>query len=214
MATSTRPNNTAAKKSAAVAAVKATAAKKTAPKKAPAKAAPAPKAAPATVPNTAGWYPPKASAPGTLRYWTEDGWIGRPQTAAAIAEAVEDDQPLAVIAFEGRELTVRRPAPEQLGVWSRTAGRLNKVRDAAGAMTKEQQGQEAAKLLGLAIKIIESVLVEEADKEWLEDRMLAGGKGGLKLERASDIITLTVTEFNQTRAAAPTTGPVPKARRR
>lgn len=90
------------------------------------------------------------------------------------------------IQFEGREIYVRLPRPEQLLVWQRTVRQLQK------ADTASFTGTEAMQALERARRIIDSVLANQADKDWLDDELLDGTFG---LREASQIITMTVEAY-------------------
>lgn len=102
------------------------------------------------------------------------------------------------IEFQGRQLWVRVPSPEQLLVWKRTLTKLQ------GADVDGWNGEQVMAALERTRKIIDSVLVHETDKDWLDDQML-DRKLGL-IETAS-LIQLTVEAFQtdgnrETRRAA------------
>lgn len=103
-----------------------------------------------------------------------------------------------------RKMTVRMPGPEQLAVWQRTARRM------AGVDPQALTSEEAMKLLDRGLRVIQSVLVDAADRDWLEDQLL---DGNTTLEEAAKIVTLAMDAFNDNGKAAPKTGPVKKARR-
>jgi hypothetical protein len=107
------------------------------------------------------------------------------------------------VTFGGRDLTVSMPTPEQLAVWQRTARRMTGVDPAT--MT----GEEAMKLLDRGLKVIQSVLPNPDDRDWLEDELL---DGNLTLEAAAGIVTAAVAAY-RTNGGPPKTGPVKKARR-
>lgn len=123
---------------------------------------------------------------------------------AAPAETAADS-----IMFMGRTMLVQAPSPEQLSVWQRLATR-------AQAMTGAGlTGDGAARLFGRAHRVIESVLVDEHDREWLEDQFL---DRALTLEQAADILTLTVNVFQariqaQVDNTPPKNGPTVRRRR-
>lgn len=106
--------------------------------------------------------------------------------------------------FRGRNLSVSMPTPEQLAVWQRTAKRMTGVDP--DALT----GPEAMKLLDRGLKVIQSVLPEQDDRDWLEDELL---DGALTLEQAAGIVTQAVAAFGNSNGKAPKAGPVKKARR-
>lgn len=90
------------------------------------------------------------------------------------------------ISFAGRQLWVKMPSPEQLLVWKRTLVQLQ------GADVTGWNGEQVMKALERTRKIIDSLLVHETDKEWLDDEMLAGTIG---LMDTAGIINGTVEAF-------------------
>lgn len=108
------------------------------------------------------------------------------------------------ILFEGRELDVAMPGAEQLAVWQRTAKRM------AGYDPNSGDGPEAMKLLDRGMRVIESVLPGQDDRDWLEDQLL---DGNLTLEKAAAIVTQTVEAFRD-QPANGKARPVKKAARR
>lgn len=90
------------------------------------------------------------------------------------------------IPFHGRQLWVRMPSPEQLLVWKRT------LRQLQGADVSGWNGEQVMKALERTRLIIDSLLVHEVDKEWLDDEMLAGTIG---LMDTAQIINGTVDAF-------------------
>lgn len=90
------------------------------------------------------------------------------------------------IEFAGRKLWVRMPSPEQLLVWKRTLKQLQ------GADVTGWNGEQVMKALERTRAIIDSLLVHDTDKEWLDDEMLAGTIG---LKDTASIINQTVEAF-------------------
>ncbi len=118
------------------------------------------------------------------------------------------------IDFQGRSLWVKMPSPEQLLVWKRT---LKKLQDAD---TEGWNGEQAMIALERTRKIIDSVLVNKADVEWLDDEMLAGN---VNLLATASIIQMAVDAFvdaaeaegnRETRRAAEKKTPAKKATRK
>jgi hypothetical protein len=118
------------------------------------------------------------------------------------------------IDFQGRSLWVKMPSPEQLLVWKRT---LKKLQDAD---TEGWNGEQAMIALERTRKIIDSVLVNKADVEWLDDEMLAGN---VDLLATASIIQKAVDAFvaaaeaegnRETRRAAEKKTPAKKATRK
>jgi hypothetical protein len=118
------------------------------------------------------------------------------------------------IDFQGRSLWVKMPSPEQLLVWKRT---LKKLQDTD---TEGWNGEQAMIALERTRKIIDSVLVNKADVEWLDDEMLAGN---VNLLATASIIQMAVDAFvdaaeaegnRETRRAAEKKTPAKKATRK
>jgi hypothetical protein len=106
----------------------------------------------------------------------------------------------------GRPVRVRRPTAEHIAVWQRLAKQWAAL--GSGAMSNG----DAMALLDRAMRIVETILADRADWEWLMDQML---EGVLKLDQVVGIVGLTVDAYrNDAAEAAPATGPAPKARRR
>lgn len=141
------------------------------------------------------------------------------KTAATVASVPEEPQTgqtpdQAPITFMGRKILVQAPTAEQIGVWQRTARRFEDAdlthRPGDSPDVLVAKNRKAGKLLDRGIKIIESVLVDEDDRDWLEDQLL---DRVMTLGEAANIISLAVDAFGQAEQA-PRTGPAPKARRR
>jgi hypothetical protein len=102
------------------------------------------------------------------------------------------------IDFQGRTMWVRIPRPEALLVWKRTLKKLQDVE------TGDWGGDEVMAALERTRKIIDSLLVNEVDKDWLDDEMLDSRIG---LIETAQIINLTVEAYaaddnRETRRAA------------
>jgi hypothetical protein len=212
---------------------------KKAPAKAPAARAPrvrAPAAPPlvaADAPPTSppGWYP--APAPGMSeepyrRYWDGQAWAGvavpadevtAPEPAADEVTAPDTDA-LAIdpITFRGRTMAVNALDAGKLGVWQIIVDEFNAVGDgpppgASAAMVKAH-AEKLGRLLKQGTKVIRSVLADDTDRDWLMDQLM---ESDLTLQEAAEIVHLAVAAFvaaKQGTAAAPTTGPVGRVRRR
>lgn len=139
------------------------------------------------------------------------------------------------ITFRGRVMAVTRPSEDQMALWQRIATRAQTFQresqtpkpcpdcQGTGALagddtcqacagTGDANTRTALRLFNQTMNIITSVLVDEADKDWLEDELVGGA---IDLVDASEILTLTVSALIASRRqAAPRTGPAPKARRR
>jgi hypothetical protein len=70
--------------------------------------------------------------------------------------------------FHGRSVKVRQPTPDQLMAWDRLLSRLD------AASSQGMSADEARKLWGRCLLIINSTIADDDDREWLEDRQLDG----------------------------------------
>lgn len=102
-------------------------------------------------------------------------------------EVVPQVVPELPLDFRGREIFVKMPSPEQLLVWKRTLNQLQ------GAEVDGWNGAQVMRALERTRLIIDSVLANQVDKEWLDDEMLAGNVG---LMETAQIINQTVEVFS------------------
>lgn len=111
------------------------------------------------------------------------------------------------IQFRGREIMVKFPTDGQLIVWQRT------VRNLQSTDTNSWTGEDALRAGERAAKIIDSVIVNRADRDWLDDETLDKGLG--LIDRA-EIITLTIKAFGggEEKTPAKKATPVKRARRK
>lgn len=142
------------------------------------------------------------------------GIVGHVTAPNAPAPAVPELPPELEIQFQGRALRVKMPTPEQLLVWKRT---LRQLQDAEVKLWNAEQVMVA---LERARRIIDTMLADPADVEWLDDEMLAGT---VDLMSAFSVINQTVAAFadaaqaegnRETRRAAVKAAPAKKATRR
>lgn len=102
--------------------------------------------------------------------------------------AQQPGQPLeAGIEFQGRTIRVRMPEPEQIVVWRRT---LKRIQDSD---VHQMSGQEIMAALERVRVIIDSVMLDPADIDWLDDEMMAGR---VKLVDAAKIVADAMMAFN------------------
>ncbi len=94
--------------------------------------------------------------------------------------------PEADIEFQGRTIRVRMPRPEAILVWQRT------LRGLQSADTLGWDGDQVFAALERACKIINSVMVNRVDIDWLDDSML---ENTVDLIGASEIIRKSVEAF-------------------
>ena len=90
------------------------------------------------------------------------------------------------IEFMGRTLYIRMPRPEQILVWQRTLNRLQ------SPDSQDWNGVQVLAALERTRKIIDSLLADPKDIEWLDDGMLSGQIG---LKDTATIITRAVEKF-------------------
>jgi hypothetical protein len=90
------------------------------------------------------------------------------------------------IEFLGREMYVHMPSPEQLLVWRRVLDRLQRVD------TAEASGMELLNALERFRKIVDSLMANPKDIDWLDDEMLAGR---LAIQELAPMIPLAVVAF-------------------
>lgn len=125
-----------------------------------------------------------------------------------------------------RRMKVTPVNPEQVTVWQangeRFAALTSEWGDADRAMAglpdddprvlalRRRRNEQATRTLSRALRLLKSVLADEADQDWLENQLM---DGGMKLEGgAVKVFGLAVDAYQQWRGdAAPTTGPVKKA---
>lgn len=89
------------------------------------------------------------------------------------------------ITFQGREIYVRMPTPDQLVVWQRTVRMLQRE-------DLDWTADTVMTALDRSRRIIGSLFVSEKDNDWLDDEMLDGRVG---LKDTAQIIQLTVEAF-------------------
>jgi hypothetical protein len=86
-----------------------------------------------------------------------------------------EERPTAEIEFQGRILHVHMPTAEQLLVWQRTVEQIQR------ANLNDWNAAQALKAMTRCRVIIDTVLVQEMDREWLDDEMLAGRLGLIEI---------------------------------
>lgn len=106
--------------------------------------------------------------------------------ATAVDPALEVE-----IEFLGRKIFVRMPKQEQLLVWRRT---LKQLQGAEGA---SWNGTQVMNTLERLRSIIDSMIVNRVDIEWLDEEMLAGRLG---LEQAVTIVPMAAEEISRREA--------------
>jgi hypothetical protein len=106
-----------------------------------------------------------------------------PESEVQSGMVAPDGQPLKTdtVTFRGRTMVVKIPDEVQLAI-------IKRFSEQYGSMAKGGQQIEASKAItmsGRAISIVQSVLADEQDKEWIEDSLLRNDFG---LMDALDIV--------------------------
>lgn len=119
-----------------------------------------------------------------------------------------DGNPTAVIEFEGRRMLVRRPSIEQIAMYRRIAKQMEALKDRE--ITTAKEGESVVIIFDRAAKMIESVLVDADDREWVQDQLLAGRK----ISDLVPILRQAIDKIGEQAAARKTTGPAARGRAR
>lgn len=100
----------------------------------------------------------------------------------------EAELPTVEINFKGREIHARHPSPEQLLVWQRTLDKL------ANANMADWNGAQVIASLRRLRMIVDSVLANPVDIDWIDDEMLAGR---FTLNECVEMLMRVVQEFQK-----------------
>lgn len=109
------------------------------------------------------------------------------EQAAALADDEEMPNPEVEVQFMGRSIWAHMPSPEQLLVWDRTVRNLT---EAPVDMT--WTGSQVMKALDRLRRIVDTILVNKADVEWMDDQFL---DGTLTFKGLAPFIALVVDAF-------------------
>jgi hypothetical protein len=90
-------------------------------------------------------------------------------TTDPAAEGADQTQFELLVMFMGREVYCRMPSTEQLLVWQRTVKRLTEA-----PINASWTGSEVMSALERLRKIIDSLLANRSDVDWLDDQFLEG----------------------------------------
>ena len=107
------------------------------------------------------------------------------------------------VVLAGREIEMRKPTEGSLVVLARTFRSLPKIENVDG-LTDEQR-ERLIRNLGMLGKIVEGMIVQEADKNWLDDAMI---DGDVTAEDVFDVIRRAGEKFNGPAAPAKKATPV------
>lgn len=117
------------------------------------------------------------------------------RTSTPAKEAADATPEPTTITFEGRVMRVRMPEAEQIVAWDSLVKRVQRWDPETATMA------DAVKFVGRLYLIIESVLVSDDDKDWLEDERI---RGNIDLNKAGAIVTDAIKAFEEVMAGAPT----------
>lgn len=112
-----------------------------------------------------------------------------------------------MVTLGGREVEMRRPTEGALVVLARTFRGLPKIENVAELT--DQQRERLIRNLGILGKIVEEMIVQDADKDWLDDAMI---DGDVTAEDVFGVIRTAGEKFNG--GAAPAKKAAATVRRR
>jgi hypothetical protein len=124
---------------------------------------------------------PAARAAAALRGEPEPD----PDAPPAAAGETLDVGSTTLIPFHGRNILVSTPTGEQLVIYRRISLQFQAL-EAQQNRDGGISGEDALRHMDRATRLIQSVMVNTYDREWLEDEMLMGN---ITLEKAADILT-------------------------
>jgi hypothetical protein len=109
-------------------------------------------------------------------------------------ETAETEAPLELpVILLGREIFVRMPSPEQLLVWDRTVKRLTNA-----PVDASWTGSEVMAALERLRKIVDTLLVNRIDADWMDDQFL---DQTLDFQKLAPFIAEVVAAFQEYAAA-------------
>lgn len=115
-------------------------------------------------------------------------------TETVAAEPAEEAAPVELpVMFMDREIFSRMPSPEQLIVWQRTIKRLE-----AAPMDASWTGSEVMAALERLRKIVDTLMVNRADVDWLDEQFL---DETVTFQTLAPFITDVVNAFQEYAAA-------------
>lgn len=114
-------------------------------------------------------------------------------TETAAAEPAEEAPVELPVMFMDREIFSRMPSPEQLIVWQRTIKRLE-----TAPMDASWTGSEVMAALERLRKIVDTLMVNRADVDWLDEQFL---DQTVTFKTLAPFITDVVTAFQEYAAA-------------
>lgn len=142
--------------------------------------------------------------------------VGKAETVTADrgpTKAAVDKRP--TVTLKGRVMLVGLPAPEQLDITIEAYEELSTLSKAdVDALSEDDQTKLSARgrrLLRRCRNGAMAVLLDEEDREWILDEMVAGR---VTLNDVARLLPEALTVLGRNRGKAPTTGPATRARRR
>lgn len=114
-------------------------------------------------------------------------------TEQVTPEGAEEAPPELPVMLLDREIFCRMPTPEQLLVWQRTVDRLTQA-----PVDASWTGSEVMAALERLRKIVDTLMVNRADRDWLDDQFL---EQTIDFRGLAPFITNVTTAFQEFAAA-------------
>lgn len=118
-------------------------------------------------------------------------------------QAAPPSAPERLITFRERQMVVTFPSPDKLLVIKRSAARI------AAMPENDWTAPEVMRAAEQAYRVVESLLADRADREWIEDQIM---DGAMDLEQSMEIIRLALEAFGQDDDSKASVGPAPRKR--
>lgn len=103
-----------------------------------------------------------------------------------------------LVPLGGRDVEMRKPTDGSLVVLARTFRGISKIEN-VDELTDEQR-DKAIRNLGTVGKVVEGMIVKDADKDWLDDAMI---DGDVSAEEVYEAVALAVRKLNGSADAGP-----------
>lgn len=116
-----------------------------------------------------------------------------PPEAMANPDAAPDPMDAVTpVPFKGRTIMVKLPTPEQLTMYRRLSRQFQDMARTGAA--EHMELDEALRQLDRATRLVQSVMADADDREWLEDMLL---EGNVKMEECSTLLREAFTALNK-----------------
>jgi len=114
----------------------------------------------------------------------------------------------AKVPLGGREIEMRKPTEGALFVLARVGKRMPKIENDASELSDDQRDQ-LIRSLGTLGDVVESMIVSDDDKDWLDEVMISGK---VTAEEVMDAIRVAGEKLNGATAAKKAVAPVRRRR--